>query len=242
MGSVIERLFDYAWMHDDSKELLKTSIEDTIGLLMPSFMPTAALPLLENMTNYSFFRAKPIVDARHEKALPADQYNEYTSEIAKGIGGALDVSPMKIDNAFYGYTGSLGRLFLNASDTVLRDNQRPSKKWQEQTRFAYAPNGGSTRTSDIFYDTFNKMEAEHASSQIHGAKSKASKELLGMRKANAAVKVFDRQIREVQGKQDLTGDQKRAQIDALRLKRNLVQRKANQKYAGFKYIKAPTKD
>ncbi len=52
--------------------------------------------------------------------LPAGmRYDERTSEVSKAIGGAIDVSPKKLDYLVNGYVGPMGAGFLSGIDSVL---------------------------------------------------------------------------------------------------------------------------
>ena len=80
--------------------------------LLPSIFPTALMPTMEALFNYSWFRESPIVP-RYQQNLPEYlQFDNKTSPIAKGIsnlsryfGFDTGISPRKIDHIIYGYTG-----------------------------------------------------------------------------------------------------------------------------------------
>jgi hypothetical protein len=82
--------------------------------MMP--IPTVARPLIENATNRSFLRNRPV-----ESRALADVDEQYriqpgTSEVAIKLGDWLGYSPVKIDNLLGGYTGGLGRLGADILD------------------------------------------------------------------------------------------------------------------------------
>ena len=78
------------------------------------------LPIIENITNYSFFTGRSIV-SRGQENLPAEaQAGTYTSEVAKIVGEALGYSPSKVDNLVQGYTGGLGKYTTQALDEILK--------------------------------------------------------------------------------------------------------------------------
>jgi hypothetical protein len=94
--------------------------------------PTGAVPILEQMSNYSFFTTNPLIPSRMENLLPEYQYNEYTTETSKAIGRLIGAfpgmhdksmaSPIVIDNYISGWTGTLGRYVRDALDYSLRKN------------------------------------------------------------------------------------------------------------------------
>lgn len=66
-------------------------------------------PLIQTVTNKSWTGA-PIVPTSMENLSPALQYDDKTSEIAKMLGGALNMSPMKIDYLISQNSGVIGEL------------------------------------------------------------------------------------------------------------------------------------
>ena len=86
-------------------------------------MPTAVGPLLENLVNYSFFLDRPIVPRSEENVLPRYQGSEQTSEVARLMArwapGREGISPRKIDNLLFSYTGGLGRMASEALDLAI---------------------------------------------------------------------------------------------------------------------------
>ncbi|MBE5813173.1 MAG: hypothetical protein E7314_05935 [Clostridiales bacterium] len=115
-GTLPERAIDYIRTKD------KNAFEGLMQRLITSYVPidsTTAifpnffLPLIENSSNYSFFRQQPIVKQSLQNRSPKYQYDENTSTIAKKIGGAINYSPKKIDNLISGYFGNLGKDVAN---------------------------------------------------------------------------------------------------------------------------------
>lgn len=80
----------------------------------------AALPFVENIANYSFFRGRPLYAG--PKVSAPMQYTNYTSETAKRISRGLsdlpllkdfNLTPWQIDNLITGWGGALGQKFAN---------------------------------------------------------------------------------------------------------------------------------
>ena len=120
VSSFIEKGLDA--MHNNNpmtaKRTLKPVYEQT-----PDIMPTALLPIIEAIANYSFFKEAPIVP-QYQKDLPAKlQYAGTTSGLAKALGDLLDYSPRKIDHLISGYTGSVGKGALSAVDIAKGDRR-----------------------------------------------------------------------------------------------------------------------
>lgn len=127
-GSVPERTLDA--FADQNPRAFQALSKSMANAFLPGFMPTAATPILEQATNYSFFRNAPLVSSRAEKLLPEYQYNDYTSEFTKSIGrlvgsfpGMHDssaASPAVIDNYVRQWTGGTGTYAMQIADAALR--------------------------------------------------------------------------------------------------------------------------
>ena len=64
-------------------------------------LPTITAPgqlINETFSNWDSFRNAPIVDKRMESLPESEQYDEYTSETAKRVGGFFNFSPMRVDH------------------------------------------------------------------------------------------------------------------------------------------------
>lgn len=141
-GSVPERITHYI-MDQDSHTfdgILKTIVSGAT----PGFVPTAAIPIMENWANKSTFFDRPVVPNNRTELLPEYQYGPYTTETAKQLGSILGKipfmdnvsisSPAKIDNLVRGWTGGLGMYALQIADQGLelagiteRDYEKPAK-------------------------------------------------------------------------------------------------------------------
>jgi hypothetical protein len=123
-GSLPERFFEYLDTKDRKAfDGLATSMIESaspVGLNpVESVIPTAVKPIIENMTNYNFFRERTVVP-EHLIDLPAEeQYSRYTTETAKQLGEWMNYSPAKIENLIYGYTGGTGRHILQGTDFLV---------------------------------------------------------------------------------------------------------------------------
>ena len=80
-------------------------------------------------SNYDAFRDRAIVPPSLQSLPASEQYNRYTSEIAKGIGEATGWSPMKVDYAAKNLGGGTAVDFLRNSNTLIHWLQgRPGGK------------------------------------------------------------------------------------------------------------------
>ena len=83
------------------------------------FLPAAVKPMIENVANYSFFTGRSLETKREQNLEAAYRYRDNTSEIAKIIGQAGNVSPIKIENLIRGYTGSMGMALAQSFNVAM---------------------------------------------------------------------------------------------------------------------------
>jgi hypothetical protein len=91
------------------------------------FLPAAVKPIVENVTNYSFFSGRGIESKAEEMRLPEYRFRDNTSELAKGIGQLTGTSPLKIENLIRGYTGSMGTALAQSLNFAMPTEGTPDK-------------------------------------------------------------------------------------------------------------------
>jgi hypothetical protein len=120
----------YSKETDAGKDLLRGMghmINETFNM---SPIPQTFQPIREAKNNKSYFTNNPIVSYYESKRLPPDQYRYRTSptmiELARNLPSGLDTvsgkirSPLHLQNFYAGYTGTIGRYALQASDMLVR--------------------------------------------------------------------------------------------------------------------------
>jgi hypothetical protein len=132
-GSSVERMLDAMQGKMDKRDL-KEFMKTVAGGFVPNLVPTSISPVVEQMTNHSFFSGHDLVPSFLEDpkqgVIPEYRYTEYTSELTKALGhivgtvpGVKDTSmasPIVIDNYLRSWTGGLGNYALQAADAGLR--------------------------------------------------------------------------------------------------------------------------
>jgi len=136
-----------------------------------NFNPTPqwAMPVLEGVANYSFYRGKPVVgfwEGKNESWIGADP--TFTSPFAIMLSEAVDkaggrLSAQKVDHIFRGYVGTLGSYALMAADSVGRvaaglpeREARRLDEWPVLGRFLQEEQGrGPVQT---FYDLYKELD------------------------------------------------------------------------------------
>ena len=203
---------------------------------MPISLPQGLKPALEVAINYSFFTGRPIESERLQRYEPGERYTERTSEIAKLVGGALNISPVKIEYAIRGYTGSLPLAIASMANPVLRSGETGE---QPDTRgllssetplvgsFFQAKDAGGLinkaykDVEDIVQasETYKKMVAEGREGEAEDYLN-ANADIIAMGslagKFRQRMGVLTQQERAVRADSTLSGAEKREALDELR--------------------------
>ena len=217
--------------------------------MTPSLYPAVVRPLIEWMTNYSFWTGRNLVPASLKKAPSEMQFTSYTSELAKAIGDtwiakSIKLSPIAIDNWISGWFGSAGRFvanMLNDPISYVRGNSRPSepaKYWYEMPVIGsfIRQNGQNSeyvnRMYEIQKDMNDDYERSDAGKQRKGKKSSSNKpkELKQVDTAVSSVSKLNKEIKAIRNDPKKDPDQKRREIDQRRTKINDLAKKVVLKF------------
>lgn len=144
-----------------SKVTVKNQFKPIMDAL-PSLMPLGLLPVVENMSNYSFFSDAPVVPGYLSKLPDEMQYNANTSSMAKFLGEKLGYSPIKIDHLMSGYAGNVYRGAMETVNFVEHDNKSIPHVTDMPilNGLTYMPYKNPASVTK-FYDEWEKMEKEH---------------------------------------------------------------------------------
>lgn len=176
-GTSVEKALDAAYLDDPNatRKWFDAVIQNTL-IRGDAGIPTAFKPLIEGMTNYSFFKDAPIENQAQLALSPGMRAERNTSVVARYIGGKLDVSPLLIDNTVRGYFGGLGKYGTDAIDWFLLSTRvadipaPPAKEWQElpALRALVAGPGESTVHVGRFYDALTRAERRMRDFKTYG--------------------------------------------------------------------------
>lgn len=230
-GTSFERMLQY---FDDAKNNrkgvgFKGFGDRVIDSLAPSFMPTAMIPVVEAMTNYSLFRQRNIIPQSQEN-LPAHlQYGANTSEVAKFVGDKINVSPYIVDNTIRGYGGGLAGLGLSGIDaaTGAKENNA-SKKWYEMPGlrgFTAAPYQSSNSVQRV-YDDYKEQEKLHNEFKLTGQRPDGydAKEFAKLKNASDSLKGLNKASKAIINNERMSGEQKREQLDKINMRKANIAR------------------
>lgn len=230
-GTSFERMLQY---FDDAKNNRKSVGfkgygERVMDSLAPGLIPTGAIPVLEYMTNYSFFRQRSIIPQSQEN-LPAHlQYGANSSEVAKFVGDKINVSPYMVDNTIRGLGGGLAGLGLSAIDaaTGAKENNA-SKKWYEAPGlrgFTAAPYQSSNSVQRV-YDDYKEQEKLHNEFKLTGQRPDGydAKEFAKLKNASDSLKGLNKASKAIINNERMSGDQKREQLDKINMRKANIAR------------------
>ena len=243
---------------DDGKKMWVEILKGSLGALSPINDYSAILPpmiktLVEDVTNYSFFRGDTLYPKYLEgdETAPEDKKNQYDSQTSQALGKALGVSPTVLDNTVYGVTGGLGRYGLDASDWVInkirehRGEEVPAKPQTDATTpviraFSTADPSGKRSNS---FQGFDKHLADATAAGKHyknltGTERdnyyKKNADLLSalpQLKASAKqIKALTKQKAAIYGDTKMTGKEKAAALKPLDAQITEIAYKANISY------------
>lgn len=245
-GTLPERLFHYGSGTQNEKDLGKSVMHAVTSTLSMNPIPQFALPAVEVVMNKSFFKGAPIEGMADQNKQAEDRYNAYTSDTAKAIGDAFNVSPKQIEHLILGYAGTIGGYALGASDILARQimgvtaPETPVSRYPVVKSF-YQGSGpkSSTKFANDFYealDTANQAygsykraveigDNERAKELIEkeGAKLKGRKTLA---KIQRMISNLNKMQKAINDNKTLTAKQKREKLDEIQRKKNAIYHKA----------------
>lgn len=222
-GSGIERILDYQLSKEP--KIISEWAKSARDAFLPNFFPTVAVPIIEWMNNYSFFRERQIVPEREKNLHDWRQFGPYTSETAKFIGKAINQSPRKIDNTIRGYTGSMGSTGLALIDLAAGKYENlPTQKMENLPGFRAVMGAPFQNPQSVqaFYEKLSEMEKDY---EDRGKNRNPPKELRDMRDSEMKIRDLNKKEREVLGG-NLSPAEKHLQLDLINRKRLEVAKKA----------------
>ncbi|MDK2957903.1 MAG: hypothetical protein PWQ57_3401 [Desulfovibrionales bacterium] len=180
-GTLPERIFDHVYQRDPAA--LDGMMETLLRSSSPGMLPTALLPIVENISGYSFFLGRDIAPADVEGRLPEYQYTEHTLELTKWLSKAVGslpavedmpmsqkdawLPPVKVENLVRGWTGGLGYYALQLADAagrkagLLPDPNKPAPQLADlpviRAFVARWPTANTQPVTD-FYERYNEMQ------------------------------------------------------------------------------------
>jgi hypothetical protein len=140
-----ERIIAYTFGNDTGQDLKEALFRNAMATFAFNPIPQTAKPVLEAAFNFNTFTWRPIVGKGMEDVAAEFQVGPSTSNVAKQLGEALGLSPMKVDHIIKGYTGTIGMYGIDTIDMVLDqfgNSPKPTKRFEQLPvikRFALDP-------------------------------------------------------------------------------------------------------
>ena len=200
---------------------------------VPISMPQGIKPALELALNQSFYTGRAIENDRLQQFEPGERYTERTSEVAKAIGKALNISPVKIEYAIKGYTGSLPIAAASLANPILRSGEtgeQPEGRASEMPLIGtfFQPKDAGGLVTKAYKDmeeintmkqTYKKMEAEGRTAEAD-AYLDANADTISMASLAGAFRQrmgeLTKQERQVRADPSLSAKEKREMLDELK--------------------------
>jgi len=157
-----ERIMGVTFGDDTGKDFARSMGRQLSSTLAFNPIPQTALPLVEVVTNHSFFTGRDIVPQGLKDVAPEFQVGPGTSMFAQWIGKMAGLSPIQIDHLFKGYTGTMGGYAVDVLDMVMDfngDSPKVSKRLEQMPiikRFALDPEARGTVTA--FYEMKDSVD------------------------------------------------------------------------------------
>ena len=229
----------YLMGNSTGQEVLKSYLSGVIHNLPGGGIPIpqAGKPLLETITNYSFFTGRPI-ESIGDLRLPVEMRGRNASELAKTVSeaglGSIGLSPSKIDYLTQGYVAELGTFTTGLVSSVIDQAKgivRPEKnieKYPVLKAFMTDPN--SSKAIADFYDlehkasqvvtAFNEMKATGNVEKVKDLLSDEEKKKLlsiepSLRKVGESMTAIRRQITYYKDNQSIDPEERRVMINNL---------------------------
>ncbi|MCG9964631.1 LPD38 domain-containing protein [Shewanella cutis] len=248
-GTLPERLLGFGTGSQTGSDLGRAVGNAVFNTMALNPIPQIALPVVEVMTNKSFFKGTAIEGMGDEQRMPGDRYNAYTSDTARELGQLLNVSPKKIEHLVNGYAGTLGGYVLAMSDMMARQILGRESAETPISRYPIikAFYGGDAPKGNTYYQN-EFYKALDAANQAFGSYKRAAEEQdssrmmevlednrdkLGVRialnRVQRQVSALNKQA-EVVNNSSASASEKREKLDAITRQKNAIYQSA---YIGF---------
>ncbi len=210
-------------------------------------IPQAALPLVEQWANRSYFTGRPIEGFHLKNLKPGERAEHYTSETLQLLGRKWGIPPKRAEALILGYFSNVGATIMMGTDQVARwfgdfpekPTLRPQDYRMSFGRFWSQGPARNTKYMTRFYDMAEESNeliqtVKHlvATGRIDEARElrAANTGKMRLNKAFTTMKKRLSKIRKIEKKvhrsTQLTAEQKREKIEALSERRNLIAKRA----------------
>ena len=234
----LEQIIDQEAEGKQFGDSIKRMLGDTFAL---NPVPQMFKPVLDLYANKDSFTGAPIETAGMERLSKQERAADTTSPLAIALGGMTtilgekgELSPVQVDyaiKAYFGWLGSTAAVTSQYAVMPFREGEYPDAKWLDRASLGLVKSlpSNQSRYATAFYEN-NRQISEAFADMRHYAESKQMdkvQEILEEKGDKIALaKLYDqtskkmaavrKQIREVQASDNLSGSDKREEIDRLK--------------------------
>jgi hypothetical protein len=171
--TIPERIVAYATGRNTGeqfRESMYRAFNSTIPISPTAYIPQVFKPMLEYSTNFNFFTMRPIVGQGMEGIEAKYQTGPSTSLTFTELGKMLNVSPLKAEQMYKGYTGTMGMYLVDVMDAIMEtsgSNPKASKRFEQLPivkRFALDPEARGDITA--YYELRNSVHTAVATANM----------------------------------------------------------------------------
>ncbi len=212
-GSFFERLTE--WIINQDPKAFDGFGRNLFVNTMPGVSPALVTPLVELVSNYSFFLRREIVPKSEQHLEKADQYGVFTSDTAIIIGHVLKMSPRHVDNLIQNTTSTYGRTVTDMIDLVLglafaderaKKPQRSLAQYPVLRRFFFQTYTQASSV-DEFYRAY-EIASRNPDSPEFRAFSRAASNMSNVRRA----------MKRIYGNFNMSAEEKARELEDLNLR------------------------
>lgn len=242
-GTIPERMYRLALGYDKFGESVQSLAHALTSTLAINPVPQALRPATEVFFNFDMFRMRPVESMADQAKLAEYRFGPTTSPIMTGIGSVTGMSPKKLEYLWNGYLGTVGTYVLGAADTlvrVARGDVTPTRRIEDYIiagSFARTGPAWSTEYQTELYEMLREAEQTwrtirelNREGEIERADrlEDEKRELLEtrrmLRKTADRLSTLRKQRNVVLRSNELSADQKRAELDAIQTEINTAAR------------------
>lgn len=233
-GGAVEASLNYTVENDEH------ALDDLMHNIGAQAIPPLSSPIITTafaqVTNYDFFRGRPIVSYYEQDKAPRDQYDAKTSYLARKMGDALNISPYRIDYTVNNLTGSAGAFALGLTNVAFDDNERPAQQLDEMFRFTRGRSGMEySRTEEEFFKYV--QQAREDSKGRDKKKAKQAKATLRIASTgSASIAKDNKRIKDILSNPKYSSEEKRAKIIPIKERMRKKMRAHMSKRFNYNYI------
>lgn len=221
-------------------------------------IPQMLQPTLDVYANKDSFTGRQIETMGQQRLSPSQRTTDRTTAAAELLGNGMEavlgadstytLSPIQIDYLIGGYFGQVGAWAVGQADVLrntLSDNERPARHWYEyqpiRRFYKNLEDPHHDKQQTLFYESLRNSSRIYADLKqmrvdrdVEGANKLKSdnKELLSIRKrlnrTSRQLTKINSRIKRIKADSSLSADEKRKEIDLLRVRKNLLIDKSKQ--------------